>query len=252
MDSTVESCKLLDDLLGSYENLNNVIPITPSSMDRSPNINHNDNNINTIPSNEPQDDQERELKKRIQNRKAQKAFRLRKEAKLQDLEAKLHEAEQIQNELSQQVDSLRRDNIEMNKMNRQLNKLGQEQGQIQGQSQGPEQEERREEEMYRIRFPTSDEFYDRMIPRDSVNRHDHPVSSLQYNDEHGNVLLTIPATWQYLLQIFQEQGDGDEYDDDMNIEEIMASLRGHEMCHGHGAAYPKSLIDHLVAAHRRT
>lgn len=204
------------------------------------------------------DDANREWKKKLQNRKAQKAFRLRKEAKLQDLEVKLQEAEQLQLQLAKEVDTLRRDNIEMNKINRHLYKQQPRSLSLSSQASqasltqslppaSASSNRTQDQEHFDVAFPSRDEFYDKLIAQDSKHRASNGhVSSLEYNDDSGNVLLTVPATWQYLSQIYQNMDDVD-----MDINTIMNSLRGHEMCHGHGAAYPKALVDQLVRLNTR-
>ncbi|CAL9733799.1 AP-1-like transcription factor Yap3p [Monosporozyma servazzii] len=231
--------------------------IDVSSTDNFMTFPNNNNNINTSPATvgsattsnnttSPQDvdDGDKDWKKKLQNRKAQKAFRLRKEARLQELEVKLQEAEQLQVQLNKEVDTLRRDNIEMNKINRHLYKQQPRSHSLT--STPPLPSHTQDQEHFDVSFPSRDEFYDKLIAQDSKHRSSNgPVSSLEYNDNAGNVLLTVPATWQYLSQIYQNMDDAD-----MDINAIMNSLRGHEMCHGHGAAYPKALIDQLVGLHR--
>ncbi|CAL9729320.1 AP-1-like transcription factor Yap3p [Monosporozyma unispora] len=237
MDLNIDN-SILDDILDIYrgnpEDCNDPLIPSPCSIEVSPanNVISSSNDSSTMAS--PPTEDNKEWKKKLQNRKAQKAFRLRKEAKLQDLETKLQEAEQLQNELYKEVDTLRRDNIEMNKINRHLSK--------QQQQYHPHSEQGH----FDVAFPSKDEFYDILIAMDSKHRAGNkPVSSLQYNDDSGNILLTVPATWQYLLQIYQDMDDNE-----MNVDAIMNSLRGHEMCHGHGAAYPKALVDQLVSLNR--
>lgn len=216
----------------------------------------------------------KELKKRIQNRKAQKAFRLRKEAKMMELEQKLNESEMIQSLLYDEVNKLKDENIVINKVYRQLNKFHQKSPPSSNDSNLTLQPK------YDVAFPTMDEFYNTLIDNDSEHRYnDGHVSALQYNDEEGNTLLTVPATWKYLLDLHDKNllsrinnsgnntaitststntssttvvDDNYDYDEnEMDIDLIMASLHGHEVCHGHGPAYKKSLIDQVIKYHRR-
>ncbi|KAK5959673.1 bZIP transcription factor PWA37_003036 [Arxiozyma heterogenica] len=219
----------------------------------------------------------KESKKKIQNRKAQKAFRLRKEAKMMELERKLNESEMIQSQLHEEVNKLKNENILINNVYRRLNNVHRKSPSLSPSNDSNSTSPPK----YDVVFPTIGEFYNALIDNDSkhTNNHDQ-VSNLQYNDKDGNILLTIPATWKYLLDLHKKSSlaennnnssssnsnngaynntvttstsgdDGDWEENEMDIDLIMASLRGHEECHGHGPAYKKSLIDQVIKHHHR-
>lgn len=213
-----------------------------------------DNDTKSSTANDSSSLAEKESRKRLQNRKAQKAFRLRKEAKMIELEQKLNESKMIQSKLYDKVNKLKDENILMSKMYRQLNKLNQSSLSYTSNS----------KEKYDVVFPTMNEFYNSLIDTDSkLNSKNSQVVDLQYNDDDGNILLTVPATWKYLLDLHERESSLKTHninnsttttlgnDDEMDIDLIMSSLRGHEVCHGHGPAYKKSLIDQLVKYHRK-
>lgn len=181
-------------------------------------------------SSSPDDVQEEHIsKKKLQNRRAQRDFRRRKEARMKSLESQLNEAQQITDKLHEEVNSLRRDNIEMSKINRHL---------IKQHRPHHHHHQITDTPTFAVEFPSQQAFIDHLIPSDSIHRQT-PPKTITYNDPNGDMLLTIPATWHYLLKVSQEE-------DDIDINRIMAQLRGNERCHGHGAAYSKKLIDSLI------
>lgn len=171
-------------------------------------------------------EKEIQARKKAQNRAAQRAFRERKEAKLKELERKLMESEQNRESLLKEVEQLRRQNLEINTENKLLLEKG-------GSSlpskvlSDPLKD--------KFTFPTEDEFFSSI-----VSNHGYPVKklSLHYQNEQGKKLLTVPATWEYLHRLSDEQ--------DFDIYFVMENLKGKEVCHGHGPAYLKEVIDELV------
>mgnify|MGYP003362060982 CR=1 FL=1 len=177
-------------------------------------------------------------KKKAQNRAAQRAFRERKEAKLATLEAKLKESESYKESLLKEVDELRRLNQEIHAENRTL---------LQRQDM-----EYREENLNNTRMdngeksdsqefiaPTREDFYKELMEEANqrASSYNETITNKTYQDNGGNTIMTIPATWEYLTSLDN---------DDLNIVDVVQKLKGNEVCHGSGPAYPKYLIDAAI------
>lgn len=181
------------------------------------------------------DENEEDFKerKKAQNRAAQKAFRERKEAKLKDLEEKLQKSEKSRQSLRKELEELQRLNIEITAEKRRL-LLQKDSGECYTASECHSISAAGDSNKYT--FPTEDEFYNSLI--DNRQEHGESVARKQYVDESGKKVLTVAAAWEY-LHILSEVEEFDIYS-------VMQNLKGAEVCHGYGAAYPKSVIDEVV------
>lgn len=176
-------------------------------------------------------EQELQLKKKAQNRAAQRAFRERKETKLKELEAKLLESEIERQKLAEQLDSIRKKNISMeNEIF--LNK---------NDSKGVGRVSANE-----FSFPkTEDDFIQGLVAGTDHQLNNNTIYKVYDSPDHpGNKILAIGAVWDY-LQIKVEELDLDYTS--VNIPEIMLKLKGHEKCHGFGPAYPLDLVDSVIS-----
>lgn len=164
-----------------------------------------------------QDDLDAKERKRAQNRAAQKAFRERREAKLKELQQKLNESEEGRKALAEEIRSLKQLQFKQQK-------IGEEDGLY-------------ADSKHTYSFPSPNEFYDTLI--ESKQTHGEFQSHQErYLDQNGTENLPIAAAWEYLHSLLSQR--------DFDIYAVMQSLKGREVCHGRGAAYPKSLIDQVV------
>ncbi|SCU95872.1 LAMI_0F04170g1_1 [Lachancea mirantina] len=160
-------------------------------------------------------------RKKAQNRAAQKAFRERKEAKLREAEEKLRESETSRKALQDELEKLRRENV---------NLLSQKSKNTHSGSHGETFTQGK------FTFPTESEFMASLVS-EGVHGVNIPATKESYMHD-GTKLLTVPATWEYLHEISQERN--------FDVYYVMQHLQGNEVCHGHGPAYAKCLIDQLV------
>lgn len=176
-------------------------------------------------------EQELQLKKKAQNRAAQRAFRERKETKLKELEAKLLESEIERQKLAEQLDSIRKKNISMEN-GIFLNKSD---------SKGVDRVSAKE-----FSFPkTEDDFIQGLVGGTDHHIDNNTIYKVYDSPDHpGNRILGIGAVWDY-LQIKVEELDLDYTS--VDISEIMFKLKGHERCHGYGPAYPLALVDRVIS-----
>lgn len=177
-------------------------------------------------------------KKKAQNRAAQRAFRERKEAKLATLEAKLKESESHKENLQKEVDELRKLNQEIHAENRTL--LQRQDMEYREQTQNNVKMEPGENvENHEFIAPRRERFYEELMQevQQKSSTYNEAVVNKTYQDNGGNTILTVPATWEYL----QSVDDGD-----LDIIEVVQKLKGNEVCHGSGPAYPKHLIDAAI------
>lgn len=171
-------------------------------------------------------------KKKQRNREAQKAFRDRKDAKLKELELKLRESEIHKQNLYTELENLKKLNTQLifsnsavsngTSMATQSNNLDD------VTSSSPQHN-------LKFTFPSEDEFFENIMKgRLDANLREKTL----YKNDGDQQLLTVPATWEYLhsLTDFME----------LDITYVMERLKGHEMCHGFGAAYKKEVIDAIV------
>ncbi|SCU94757.1 LADA_0G10968g1_1 [Lachancea dasiensis] len=167
-------------------------------------------------------------RKKAQNRAAQKAFRERKEAKLKELESKLMTSERDKEALRKEIDDLKQQNMEITTENRLLLRRNNSGSSIGLQKDTPKAP--------KFHFPSQSEFLESAV-ESHVAPLELPLKSVSY--EHaGQRLLTLPATWEYLHDLSQ--------DEEFDVYYVMQNLKGLEVCHGLGPAYRKSVVDDLV------
>lgn len=152
-------------------------------------------------------------KKKAQNRAAQKAFRERKQLKLEEMSVKLAQTERERAELAKELEKLKYQNALLSS-----------------------------EQVAKFNFPSTETFIDEMIPQNSPHRNSHLESCVEYHSpESGEKLLTVAAVWGYVNSIHEQN-------DDLEIDtmELIRKLRGNEKCHGQGPAYPLSLVNQVI------
>ena len=173
---------------------------------------------------------ELQLKRKAQNRAAQRAFRERKETKLKELEAKLLQSEEERQKLMEQLEIIRKQNLSICTENEILRTN---EGSLIA-SRTP---------VNKFHFPQSqDDFISEItrgtnheVKRDSINK--------VYDNSQGEKSLALGAVWDY-LQIKAEEANLDLTTIDFN--EVMDKLKGNERCHGYGPAYPLSLVQEAI------
>ncbi|KAK6462973.1 hypothetical protein DFJ63DRAFT_334545 [Scheffersomyces coipomensis] len=178
---------------------------------------------------------ELQLKRKAQNRAAQRAFRERKETKLKELEAKLLQSEEERQQLMEQLDLIRKQNISIQTENQVLRAKPQTNDfnirDIGGASED------------KFTFPqTQSDFIDALVGGEGHEVNQSTINKVYENS--GQKILAIGAVWDY-LQIKAEEYDIDLHNLDVNL--IMSKLRGHEKCHGFGPAYPLELVQKVFA-----
>lgn len=171
-------------------------------------------------------EEELAIKKKAQNRLAQRAFRERKELKLKELELLLLQSEE---ERQQLLDKL-------NEIKVQFNTLQNENQRLRSYSRGTNSVS----EGSTFLFPESQkDFVDEMI---TDKRHD--MSHAQVNKVYeepqapGRKVLGVGALWDYLLIKREEE----QYEN-LDLIEVMQLLKGTEVCHGYGPAYPLNVVE---------
>ncbi|KAI5967957.1 FCR3 [Candida margitis] len=177
-------------------------------------------------------DEELQMKRKAQNRAAQRAFRERKETKLKELEAKLLQSEEERQKLVEQLEAIRKQNLSICTENEILRTN---EGSLTA----------NKTTVDKFHFPqTQDDFIDEItrgtnhqVKKDTINK--------VYNNPEGDKLLALGAVWDY-LQIKVEEANLDLSTIDFN--EVMDRLKGNEKCHGYGPAYPLSLVQQAVEA----
>ncbi|KAL6942927.1 hypothetical protein ACO0RG_001897 [Hanseniaspora osmophila] len=181
-------------------------------------------------------------KKKQQNRAAQRAFRQRKEAKLKELELKLTQTENDNQKLQEELESLRKQTMEMSMENKLL--LNRQQNHVSS-FPGTNMAGNTASRAVKYNIPTKSEFQD-FIVKDQPY-HQGKLDSLTYTLPEGETLMTISATWDFLREMLDhtEATQGKTFD----LYEVMKDLKGNEKCHGHGAAYKKDFVVSVAEAH---
>lgn len=161
--------------------------------------------------------------KRAQNRAAQRAFRERKEAKLRALEQELERSEEHRKLLTQQLEELQKASLSTKRT------LLEESGPLQVTDRAG----------ITFSFPSEDENdHHESLHQIGQYHSDFMKEQSPYYDASGQQILTISATWDYLYKLSESQ--------DFNIPTVLKQLKGKEVCHRIGAAYPKVIIDEIV------
>ncbi|EGW31988.1 uncharacterized protein SPAPADRAFT_61100 [Spathaspora passalidarum NRRL Y-27907] len=180
-------------------------------------------------------EEELQLKRKAQNRAAQRAFRERKQTKLKELEAKLLQSEEERQKLVEELNLIKKQNISISTENEILRSSKISQG-------GVNSSISQNKPVTTFNFPQNqDDFIERIVK--GTVHHVFPESKNKVYDNDGDKLLALGAVWDY-LQIKAEEANLDFNSIDIN--EIMETLRGHERCHGFGPAYPLDLVNQAI------
>lgn len=166
---------------------------------------------------------ELKIKKKAQNRAAQRAFRERKESKLNDLKSKLAQSE-----------------LEKQELRRQLSEFQNQQNQSTNEKKPPQYTI---PDTTKFQFPKDEnDFVDNLLGDTMPSRYKINRSKKMYTppDSDGDKVLVVWAVWDYILYRVEEE------DMELDIIEVMLKLKGHESCHGYGPAYSLKLIDSII------
>lgn len=171
-------------------------------------------------------EEELAIKKKAQNRLAQRAFRERKEMKLKELELMLLQSEEERqqlmdklNEVKVQFNTLQNENQRLRSFSRGMNSVS---------------------EGSTFLFPESQkDFVEEMI---TDKKHDMSVAQVnkvyEVPQAPGRKVLGVGALWDYLLIKREEE----QYEN-LDLIEVMQLLKGREVCHGYGPAYPLDVVE---------
>lgn len=209
-------------------------------------------------------------RRKAQNRAAQRAFRERKESKLKELSNKLKQAEMEREKLERQLAELK----QKNKILDIENQILQKQKAVDSSNTSSNSEYRHDRIVFKnedgtkninwspstignnidaidkvisYTFPSTNkrDFIDNTIDwsKHGTNNRSNTESeklgqSYSVNDEK---VLTISAVWDYLVEF-------SKLNPSLNLDmaNIMKDLRGKEVCHGYGPAYPIGLINEII------
>lgn len=173
-------------------------------------------------------EEELQLKRKAQNRAAQRAFRERKENKLKNLEDQLNKSEADKQMLLEELELIRKKNLAMQTENELLR--------------SSETGKSSTITPSNFDFPKSEKDFIHQI---LDNQHHHVFVEGKKNKvydspETGEKVLALGAAWDYLLY------RADQENLNLDVVEVMSRLKGQEKCHGYGPAYPISLLDKAI------
>lgn len=196
-------------------------------------INRDDSELN---------EEELALKRKAQNRAAQRAFRERKETKLKDLEGKLLRSEEERQKLLEQLEQIKQQNISIQTENQLLRS---------GNDANPHsidlfaRNANNNIQNNKFTFPESQrEFIQSMMGNSGHAINQATVNKIYDEPENpGKKVLAIGAVWDYLQIKAEEQ----EFEYGLDVYEVMKRLKGNERCHGYGPAYPLELVDQIIS-----
>lgn len=169
--------------------------------------------------------EELKIKKKAHNRLAQRAFRERKKNELKDLEVKLLQSEEERQKLLKVLQDIRQSYPKLEENLLRTN--------------GEAQPEANQEDA-RFSFPiTQDDFINEMVDRAKHNVQDSTKNKV-YDEpsKPGRKVLGVGAVWDYL----QLKAEDYEYEN-VDMYEVMQLLKGNEVCHGYGPAYPFEKVE---------
>lgn len=180
-----------------------------------------------------------ERKKRI-NREAQRAFRRRKEEKLKEMEQKWLDSENDKKQLLKQIEELKKTTYEMSIENKELQKKNltssseyKNMSSTSSISHSPN-----------YNFPNKTEYVQYIYAGSPHEAYLTQLKDIDYQTDEGEA-ITVSKTWDYLFRKLQEKElEGYTFD----TWQIMNLMKGHEVCHGSGAAYMKSFVDSVINA----
>lgn len=188
----------------------------------------------SIFSNNQFDDLNDKAKKKAQNRAAQKAFRERKEAKLKELQDQLYQSELDRQTLLREIDDLKKLNMKINAENKLL--LENKKLQLRQQDLALSPPSSLSDEST-FSFPTKDESFTTSM----IHQFGNSITQKYPMDltVPGIQLLSVPATWEYLSKLSEEQ--------DLDIILVMKLLKRNHVCTEEGPSYPIFLINKVVS-----
>lgn len=200
-------------------------------------------------------------RRKAQNRAAQRAFRDRKEGKLKELSGKLEEAEKERLKLEKELDDIKQKNMLLDMENQYLqqNKTSTYGTSITSQNTSnlspilniDKPEFTIEGFQQQFKFPTSTKFDFIMGALDTTSMAKHHLTKEGIKDQSLKIgssyevkaqrVLTLSAVWDYIMEFSQ-------LNEDLNVDVpyIMTKLRGNEVCHGFGPAYPLEMINEII------
>lgn len=164
-------------------------------------------------------------KRKAQNRAAQRAFRERKEMKLKELEEKLNKSEHDKAQLLKQLEDIKKQNIVISTENKLLA-----QNTNPGEAASSVSTQATSTATSSFSFPNSKSI-------DPIKYHIHPNQLTNPDIPYEYKRLTITEVWEYLTE---------HYDPELKIDEVMSRIKGLEVCHQHGPAYPLRLVDEIA------
>ncbi|CAB4256885.1 bZIP transcription factor [Maudiozyma barnettii] len=191
------------------------------------------------------DDEEERARKKAQNRAAQKAFRERKMARMKDLQDRLSQSEFEKFTLLQEIDQLKLLNIEIHTENQFLRK----QSSNKNISQVPQglspptslsDENGAQFNSTSFSFPTKDTFFKSLM----IDQFGEEFIQQRHSDDNqysGVQLLSVPATWEYLQKIIQNN-----HDIEFDMIMVMNNLKKNHICAEEGPSYPIYLINQMI------
>lgn len=204
-------------------------------------------------------------RRKAQNRAAQRAFRERKEGKLKELSEKLEEAEQKRLKLEKELDEIKQKNILLDMENQYLQQNRTfggtsitSQNTVNSSTPSPAQlpsnngpDTTRAEIESQFVFPsgTKAEFIVGTLGANNLSKHQLTENKIKeksrgvgssYEVKEERV-LTISAVWDYIMEFLTLNEELD-----VDVAKIMAKLRGKEVCHGFGPAYPLEMINQVI------
>lgn len=208
--------------------LNNV-PLSNSELD------HLNNSIQNSADNEKLSEEELADRRKAQNRAAQRAFRERKEMKLKDLRDQLDKSETDKAKLLKELEELKKQNIVISTENKLLLENNSSSRLVSS-----------EQETFTTNFhpkPNENFTFPDKSKQTAIEQEKYFLTSHQLTDPripYEYKRLTIPEVWDYINQKSEEESL------DFEINEIMENIKGLEVCHERGPAYPLVLIDQML------
>lgn len=258
---------------------NNALMVQNGSIANKNNVNNEDSNLNNNNSNNNGSngnsnnhsltEDEVYQRRKAQNRAAQRAFRERKEGKLKELSNKLEKAEIARLNLEKQLNELKQKNMVLDMENQILQKQKEQQQYFTESSNSINNKNNNKspysniEESYSsnteisdankvlsFKFPNTNkcDFIEGTIDwalhgQENMSKQYSNIIGESYEYEEEKV-LTISAVWDYLVEFTELNSEIS-----LDIPGIMTELRGKEICHGFGPAYPIALVNGIIQKH---
>ncbi|GMM28513.1 Yap3 protein [Martiniozyma asiatica (nom. inval.)] len=186
-------------------------------------------------------------RRRAQNRAAQRAFRERKEGKLKELGDKLALAEEQRLKLEKELNEIKQRNILLDLENQFLQQQS-DKGTTTTNSTSPMSEHITQPDTSNFQFPSKqksdfilgsiDYQKHNILPENILESSQYVGESYQHEEDK---VLTISAVWDYIME-FSNLNENITVD----VPGIMLQLKGKEVCHGFGPAYPIGVINDII------